>query len=128
MSFALEPSHLSPQDPIPSWLSSAWQELLDQREQATAEASQLRQQITLKDENLKVSQLKIQALTLELARYRRLQFGQKTEAFTAEQQELFDETFASDIAAIETDIAQQADTFPATTKRPRAGRQPLPDI
>ena len=127
MSFALEPSHLSPQDPIPSWLSSAWQELLDQREQATAEASQLRQQITLKDENLKVSQLKIQALTLELARYRRLQFGQKTEAFTAEQQELFDETFASDIAAIETDIAQQADTFPATTKRPRAGRQPLPD-
>jgi transposase len=76
---------------------------------------------------IKLRDIKIQALTLELARYRRLQFGQKTEAFTSEQHELFDETFAIDIAAIENDIEQQAQTSPAPTKRARAGRQQLPE-
>ncbi len=70
---------------------------------------------------------KIAALTLELAYYRRLRFGNKSEAFSGEQRELFEETMHADLAAIEAELAQPEDTD-GVTKRPRsrAGRQPLP--
>ena len=75
---------------------------------------------------LKNAELKIQALTLELAYLRRMQFGRKSEALAPEQRQLFDEAVAEDIAAIEatTEAALPATARPA---RPRAGRQPLPD-
>lgn len=46
---------------------------------------------------------KITALTLALALayYRRINFGQKSESFSGEQRELFEETVNTDLAAIE---------------------------
>ncbi len=44
---------------------------------------------------------KIDHLTLEIARLRRLQFAAKSEALDPAQRELFDEAMAADIAALE---------------------------
>lgn len=50
--------------------------------------------------------LKIQALTLELAHHRRMRFGNKSEAFSPEQRHLFQETWDSDLSAIEAEFEQ----------------------
>lgn len=47
---------------------------------------------------------KIAALTLELAYYRRIKLGQKSESFSGEQRELFEETVNTDLAAIEAEL------------------------
>jgi transposase len=74
---------------------------------------------------LQQAQLKIQALTLELAHHRRLKFGVKSEAFSAEQKHLFEETWQEDATALEVAV----DQLNPTPRKPRvrAGRQPLPD-
>ena len=41
---------------------------------------------------------KIKALTAELAYYRRVQFGKKSEAFKGEQRDLFEETVDADLS------------------------------
>ncbi|WP_028456387.1 IS66 family transposase [Chitinilyticum litopenaei] len=76
---------------------------------------------------------KIEALTLELAHWRRLRFGVKSEALAAEQRDLFHDTLDSDIAALEARLAELHTAAAATpvqqtsaTPRARAGRQPLP--
>ena len=53
---------------------------------------------------IKAADLKIAALTLELAHRKRIQFSNKSEAFTPEQRELFQETGATDIAAMEAEL------------------------
>jgi transposase len=61
-----------------------------------------------------------------------MRFGVRSEALTAEQRDLFQETWASDIAAAEAELARQAaqvTTEPTLPRapRPRAGCQPLPE-
>lgn len=73
---------------------------------------------------LKLARLKIQALTLELAHHRRLRFANKSEAFSSEQRQLFEESWDADASAIEAETAHIA---PPSKTRRRAGRQPLPD-
>lgn len=75
---------------------------------------------------IKAANLKIQALTLELAHHRRIRFGNKSEAFSPEQRELFQETWNIDLSAIEAEVEQQAQA-PQRKQRARAGRQPLPE-
>lgn len=77
---------------------------------------------------LHTKELKIQALILELAMLRRIRFGAKSERLSQLQADLFEETCAADIAAIEAEV-EQLDTAPRSPKppRPRAGRQPLPE-
>ena len=43
--------------------------------------------------------LKIQALTLELAYYKRIRFANKSEQFSAEKRELFEESWSTDASA-----------------------------
>ena len=73
---------------------------------------------------------KIQALTYELAYLRRIRYGVKSETFSQLQADLFAETWNEDVAAVEAELEQLADNQPVVTaeksKRPRAGRQPLP--
>lgn len=83
-------------------------------------------------ETLRQRDLKIEALVLELAQLRRLRYGVKSEAMSAEQYDLFSETLAADIAAAEARLealqsVETPTTPPAKPRRPRAGRQPLPD-
>jgi transposase len=94
------------------------------------ELAAARQTIAHQDAVLNAANLKIQALTLELAHHRRMRFGQRSEVLAAAgQQELFEETLACDLAAIEAEIEQAGQTLkPAAPRKPRAraGRQPLP--
>lgn len=87
-------------------------------------AQQLRAETQRLNSQLKTAKITIEALTLELAHLRRIRFGSKTEALSAEQRRLFDEAIAEDIAAIEAEAVLPPEARPP---RARAGRQPLPD-
>ncbi len=103
------------------------QELLDLIQQQAAEAARLNAALAARDATLQHAEAKIQALTLELAHLRRIRFGAKSEALSAEQRDLFQETLDADIAACEAEAEQAAPAASAPNpKRPRAGRQPLP--
>jgi transposase len=74
--------------------------------------------------------IKIDALTHELAYYKRIRFSTKSEALAPLQRDVFEEAWNTDISAIEAEVEQLADAEPCPTvakpKRLRAGRQPLP--
>ena len=80
---------------LPEWDGNSVQDLLDRLQQQAAETLRL-------NATLKHAEAKIQALTLELAHLRRIRFGAKSEALSAEQRDLFQETLEADIAACET--------------------------
>ena len=130
MDLAAELARFNPDPALANWITGAVQTLVDQAQQDTAE---VRRQITLRETELRFAQTKIQALTLELAHLRRMRFGVRSEALTVEQRDLFEETWASDLAAAEAELAkQQASAVPSESlvpraPRPRAGRQPLPE-
>ena len=129
MDLAAELARFKPDPALANWITSAVQTLVDQAQQ---DAAEVRRQITLRETELRFAQTKIQALTLELAHLRRMRFGVRNEALTAEQRDLFQETWASDLAAAVTELTKQAAlvaTEPALPRapRPRAGRQPLPE-
>ena len=115
---------LSPQD-----IAELLGELESSRETIARQALEI-QSLTRSKEALKAAELKIQALTLELAHHKRMRFGQRSEALAAAgQRELFEETLAADLAAIEAELEQAKQTLkpkPPRKPRARAGRQPLP--
>lgn len=89
----------------------------------------LAQELDSARSRLKHANLKIQALKLELAHHRRIKFGVKSESLTAEQRDLFEETWCEDGGAIEAAVEQLEPEVAAEKRkvRARAGRQPLPD-
>lgn len=96
-----------------------------------AQISTLILALTENSQNLIVEKdTKIAALTHELAYYKRIRFGQKTEALTGLQRDLFREEVETDLAAIEAELESlKATPRPtvAVPRPPRSGRQPLPD-
>jgi transposase len=93
------------------------------RQEAAAQLQAHAAEIAQKD-------FKIQALTHELAYYKRIRFGQKTEALAGLQRDLFREEVEADLAAIEAELESlKATPRPtvAVPRSPRTGRQPLPD-
>ena len=79
---------------------------------------------------LAAKDVKIAALTHELAYYKRIRFGQKTEALAGLQRDLFREDVEADLAAIEAGLESlKATPRPtvAVPRSPRRGHQPLPD-
>jgi len=99
--------------------------LLAQAQQDSAE------QLQVKDAELQRKELKIQALTYELAYYKRIRFSTKSEALSPLQRDVFEETWNTDLSAIEAEVEQLQESSVGEAvvkpKRPRAGRQPLPD-
>ena len=136
MDLAAELARFNPDPALANWITGALQQHLDQTQKAasdaTVQATRLAEQITRRDSELISAQTKIQALTLELAHLRRMRFGVRNEALTAEQRDLFQETLASDLAATEAELAKRAalvtpEPLAPRQPRPRAGRQPLPE-
>ncbi|MBL0168408.1 MAG: IS66 family transposase [Propionivibrio sp.] len=132
MEFHAELARFDPDPALANWITGAVQTLLDQAQKDASETTRLVAQITHRDTELFAAKAKIQALTLELAHLRRMRFGVCSEALTAEQRDLFQETLASDSAAAAAELARQLAAAPTTpaappTIRPRAGRQPLPE-
>jgi transposase len=77
-----------------------------------------------KDKELHWRQTRIDQLTHELALHKRWRFGVKTEHWPAEQRQLFEETIDTDLAAMETELAQLS--TPSAKPKGQAKRQPLP--
>ncbi|MGH9509742.1 MAG: IS66 family transposase [Terriglobales bacterium] len=69
-------------------------------------------------------QTKIDALTAEIARLRRVQFAARSEQMNPEQRALFDEAIECDIAAVEAEL--EALRAPAARPRQQPKRQALP--
>jgi len=107
MDLATELAHFKPEPALAEWIGK----LLEKTQN---DALTLRQ-----------ADLKIQALTFELAYYKRIRFANKSEQFSLEQRELFEESWNTDTSALEAEVEQVAST--QQPKRERAGRQPLPD-
>ena len=100
----------------------------DEVAQLRAELALAKQTLASREAALHAAQIKIQALTLELAHHKRFRFGQKSEALAQGQGDLFAETVLIDQAAIEAEIERLANPIqPTRSSRVRAGRQPLPD-
>jgi len=102
-------------------------------EQAAQDAHTIADQQRLlhtKEASLQAKEAKIAALTHELAYYKRIRFSTKSEAWAPLQRDVFEETWNTDISAIEADVEllqdDQPDDTVARPKRARAGRQPLP--
>ena len=76
------------------WLSGTVQNLLERVQKDAAK--------------LPYKDLKIAALTLELAHHKRIRFANQSEAFSPEQRQLFEETWNADLGAIEAEVAQLA--------------------
>ena len=74
---------------------------------------------------------KIQALTHELAYYKRIRFSPKTATLSALQRDVFEEAWDTDIAAMAAELETLKETPPRTTAAkacpPRTGRRPLPE-
>src|SRR5690606_31409603 len=92
------------------------QALLDQ-------AAQDAKTIEAKEADIQAKDLKIGALTYELAYYKRIRFSTKSEALAPLQRDVFEETWNTDISAIEAEVEQLQDDSPCETvirpKRPR---------
>ena len=120
----LQRSNLDPQ--VVSMLSA----LVNQSQQDTQQLQQFSERIERDAAYIKTADLTIAALTLELAHHRRIRFANKSEAFTPEQRELFQETWNVDLAAIEAEVdsvAEQIAPITGRAKKPHpTGRQSLP--
>jgi transposase len=110
-------------NPDPALMASFSATLLKAQKDAE-EIVRQRAEIVRKRTEIHAKDIKIQALTLELAHHKRMRFANKSEAFSPEQQQLFEESVSADESAIEAEV-EQLTTAPK--KRSRAGRQPLPD-
>jgi transposase len=86
--------------------------VMDQDQQLAAH----QQSLVSKDQEIHFKQTKIDLLTHEIARYKRLQFAAKSEKLNADQRSLLDETLDADLAALEAEL--QA-LNPAPKAKPR---------
>jgi len=103
-----------------------------QSAEANAQAVQLQAALAKAQEQAKSIQCHNDKLIFELAYLRRMHFGAKTEAWPADQRDLFEECFSEDVAAIEAELEKKATAAAlkaaakATPVR-KQGRQPLPE-
>ncbi|KVO25105.1 IS66 family transposase [Burkholderia ubonensis] len=88
-------------------------------------AAQLMAQVGEKDRELRYRQTRIDQLTHEIATLKRLQFGKRSEQFTAEQMSLLNEAIDADLAALEIELEQLQPT-PADKQRQQPKRALLP--
>lgn len=126
-----ELAHLNLDPDAKRQVTAVVQALLEQAQQDAEILRAKEAELQAKDTEIQAKDLKIQALTLELAHIKRMRYGVKSEALAPLQRDVFEETWNTDLSAIEAEIEQLADDQPCTTivkpQRPRAGRQPLPD-
>jgi transposase len=106
------------------------QALLEQTARDAQTIANQQERLQAKETAIQAKDVKIAALTHELAYYKRIRFSTKSEALAPLQRDMFEETWNTDISAIEAEVEQLQDEQPCDTvarpKRQRAGRQPLP--
>ena len=85
-----------------------------------------------KDRDIAFRDAKIEKITFELARLKRWKYGAKSEAMTADQRQMFQDTLLEDEADLEAQLAALQAALPKTPSKPKAPprrprRQALPD-
>ena len=113
MDLHTELTRLNASDELTEWVVGTVQKLVSQAQKGATE--------------LHAANIKNQALVIEIAHLRRMRFGATSEALSSEQRDLFAETLAADVVAIEDELAAQTNTATSRPVRERAGRQTLPD-
>jgi transposase len=126
MDLPAERDHFKVEPALGNGISDAVRKLTDPAQEAARQTAQ----IARRDTELHAARIKIQALTLERAPLRRMRFGARSEALSAEQRDLFQETRVSDLAATQSERDNQSEAIPpvpaSRPKREGAGRQALP--
>lgn len=100
--------------------------------EAAALIAHLQQQVQSQAREIAWRDAKLEKVNFELARLKRWKFGAKTEAMTAQQRALFEETLAEDEASLQAQLAELQRGLPDVPKAPRTvprkpRRQALPD-
>ena len=101
-------------------------------EAIAALAQQMLQRLRCQDSELRFKDAKIEKITFQLARLKAWKFGAKTEAMSAEQRRLFEETCVEDEASLQAQLDQVrgAAAPPAgagNEGKPKPRRSPLPE-
>lgn len=118
MNSGAETSQFAAARALPAWVEAQFAAL--QAELAASETQRREQAGEIRQRDLK-----IQKLTLELAYYKRIQFGTKSESLSVEQQDLFLECCDEDQAAISAELAQVQGSTEKSRPKPK-GRKAIP--
>ena len=110
MNLAHELTQFNPHTASPETLTALLESWIEQAKNDATENARQRAEIQHKE-------TKIAALTYELAWHKRIKFGAKTEAMSAQQRDLFHESQAEDLAAIEAQTEQLTPAAPTTVRR-----------
>ncbi|UJB66462.1 IS66 family transposase [Acidovorax sp. YS12] len=89
---------------------------------AAALITRLRQQVQTQAREIAWAHAKLEKVNLELARLKRWKFGARTEAMTAQQRALFQDTLAEDKASLQAQLAELQRGLPEVPKTPKAPR------
>jgi transposase len=100
--------------------------------EAAALIARLQQQVQAQAREIAWRDAKLEKISFELARLKRWKFGAKTEAMTAQQRALFQDTLAEDEASLRAQLAELQRGLPEVPKTPKAPsrkprRQALPE-
>jgi transposase len=79
--------------------------------------------IERKDRDIAWRDAKLEKVTFELARLKRWKFGAKTEAMTASQRQMFQDTLLEDEADLQAQLAALQAALPKTSAAPKAPRR-----
>jgi len=115
----------------PEAVAALAQQMLQRLREQDRDIAQRDQHIERQASDIRLKDAKLEKLTFELARHKAWKFGAKSEAMSAEQRRLFEETLAEDEASLLLQL-QQAKGEPTAPpagdnnkRKPR--RRPLPD-
>jgi transposase len=101
------------------------QPLVTRQVDRVALIAQLQNQLQAQTREIAWRDAKIEKITFELAQLRRWKYGAKTEAMTAQQRALFQETLIEDEASLQAQLAELQARLPETPAVPKAPpRQP----
>ena len=107
-------------------------QMLEHIGQQAREIEVKQQLIERKDRDIAWRDAKLEKVNFELAQLKRWKYGAKTEAMTAEQRQLFQDTLLEDQASLEAQLAELQAALPQTPATPKAParkprRQALPE-
>ena len=90
--------------------------------EAVALIERLQQQVQSQAREIAWRDAKLEKVNFELARLKRWKFGAKTEAMTAQQRALFQDTLTEDEASLQAQLAELQAGLPEVPKTPQAPR------
>jgi len=106
----------------PDAVAALAREMLEHIEQQAGQLQLKDREIERKDREIALREAKLEKVQFELARLKRWKFGAKTEALSADQRRLFEETLAEDEAGLQA----QLDALRAQVRQAGQGTPPKP--